>query len=226
MSAAGRYDRGPNRKRGSEHLPSLALRACDPCGGRTVSDRAELKSGKELRTFCKIMQINARTWNRRRRCASRCANCTYVAGDAPLPLFAPHVGRAWTSVVKGLKSNDLRSGTSLPRRPALLEKIYDLMPKMFRRKGGGKDTSNRPASDGPDYSRSGQAGWGTRTGYKTRADHRRFLVGHTPSGLPKNRWNSHPCSAEPAGRFCSAQKYGKSFGPKAQPFIQRRAKPW
>ena len=24
----------------------------------------------------------------------------------------------------------------------------------------------------------------------------------------------------------SAQEYGKSFGPKAQPFIQRRAKPW
>ena len=42
----------------------------------------------------------------------------------------------------------------------------------------------------------------------------------------QNRWNPHPCSAEPAGRFCSAQKYGKSFGPKAQPFIQRRAKPW
>ena len=42
----------------------------------------------------------------------------------------------------------------------------------------------------------------------------------------QNRWNRHPCSAEPAGRFCSAQKFGKSSGPKAQPFIQRRAKPW
>ena len=40
---------------------------------------------------------------------------------------------------------------------------------------------------------------GTQTGYEARADRR---------------------------RFCSAQKYGKSFGPKAQPFIQRRVKPW
>ena len=29
-----------------------------------------------------------------------------------------------------------------------------------------------------------------------------------------------------AGRFCSAQKYGNPPGPKVQPFIQRRAKPW
>ncbi|MGO8748510.1 MAG: hypothetical protein ACLQNE_21250 [Thermoguttaceae bacterium] len=28
------------------------------------------------------------------------------------------------------------------------------------------------------------------------------------------------------GRYCSAQKSEKSSGPKAQPFIQRRAKPW
>ena len=41
-----------------------------------------------------------------------------------------------------------------------------------------------------------------------------------------NRWNLLPCSAEPAGRFCSAQKFQRSSGPKAQPFIQRRAKPW
>jgi hypothetical protein len=40
---------------------------------------------------------------------------------------------------------------------------------------------------------------GTTTGWEARAD----------------RW-----------RFCSVQKYGKSSGPKAQPFIHRRAKPW
>jgi hypothetical protein len=57
---------------------------------------------------------------------------------------------------------------------------------------------------------------------------RREQFGHAGSGLwsAKNRWNLLPCSAEPVGRFCSAQKFERSSGPKAQPFIQRRAKPW
>ena len=54
----------------------------------------------------------------------------------------------------------------------------------------------------------------------------RVVMYTMPLGCCKNRWNPRPCSAEPAGRFYSAQKYGKLSGPKAQPFIQRRAKPW
>ncbi len=46
------------------------------------------------------------------------------------------------------------------------------------------------------------------------------------AGAAQNRWYPHPCTAEPVGRYCSAQKSEKSSGPKAQPFIQRRAKPW
>ena len=45
-------------------------------------------------------------------------------------------------------------------------------------------------------------------------------------GLRKIDGILRPCSAQPAGRFCSAQKFWKSSGPKAQSFIQRRAEPW
>ena len=37
----------------------------------------------------------------------------------------------------------------------------------------------------------------------------------------KNRWNLHPCSAEPVGRFCSAQKFERvtiwAEGPAVHP---------
>jgi hypothetical protein len=37
---------------------------------------------------------------------------------------------------------------------------------------------------------------------------------------------STPLLGRNSGRFYSAQKFERSSGPKAQPFMQRRAKPW
>ena len=50
----------------------------------------------------------------------------------------------------------------------------------------------------------------------------------TTNGLwaVKSRRNRRPCSAESARGFCFAQKHGKSYGPKAQPFTPRRTEPW
>ena len=150
MSVAGRYDAGPKRKRGSEHLPSLALRASDPCGGQTVSDRAELKLGKEVRTFRKIMQINARTWNRRRQWASRCGNCTYVAGDAPPSSFRTARRPRLDERRQEVEIKRLMHRRERPDKSRLLEKNYVPMHKMFRRKGGGRDTTNQQASLEPE----------------------------------------------------------------------------
>ena len=73
--------------------------------------------------FFTFLHISARTWNRHRRRANHCVNVTYIAGDAPLASLGADVGSAWTSIAKGLISNDLCTGASLPRRPTLREKI-------------------------------------------------------------------------------------------------------
>jgi hypothetical protein len=51
------------------------------------------------------------------RRASRCANVSYIVGDTTRVFFPPRLSSAWTSVAKGLKSNHLRTGASLPRPP-------------------------------------------------------------------------------------------------------------
>ena len=55
--------------------------------------------------------------------ASHCVNNTYIAGYAPVSLFGADVRPAGTSVAKGLKSNDFRTGASLPRRRTLRERF-------------------------------------------------------------------------------------------------------
>jgi hypothetical protein len=80
----------------------------------------------------------ARLWNRRRRRVSRCVKDTYIAGYALRSLFGADVRPAWAAVAKGLKSNDLRSGASLPRRPAFREKLAG---NVNRRRGGGRQST-------------------------------------------------------------------------------------
>ncbi len=55
-------------------------------------------------------------------------------------------------VGKGLQSNDLRTGASLPRRPAFREK-HLLTHKTSRRKGGSKDAGNQECRVGSSEAR-------------------------------------------------------------------------
>ena len=67
----------------------------------------------------KTTQNNAGLWSRDCRRTSRCTDGTYIAGYAPAPDLHTRVGSAWTSIAKGLKSNDLHTGPSLSRRPTV-----------------------------------------------------------------------------------------------------------
>ena len=66
----------------------------------------------------------ARPWNRDCRRTSRCTDGTYIVGYAPASYLDTRVSSAWTSIAKRLKSNDLRTGPSLSRRPTLREKSF------------------------------------------------------------------------------------------------------
>ena len=70
--------------------------------------------------------VPAGPWNRLRRRTSHCMNGIYIAGYALPSLFWADVRPPWARVAKGLKSNDLCSGASLPRR-VLRAPIYRLL---------------------------------------------------------------------------------------------------
>jgi len=61
--------------------------------------------------------------NCRQRCASNFANWTYIAGYAPSSLFRAGLSPAWTSIAKGLKSSDLRTGEKLAEKTGVSREI-------------------------------------------------------------------------------------------------------
>jgi hypothetical protein len=69
----------------------------------------------------------------RRTCAI--AKYIYIAGYAAASFVGAGVSPACASVAKGLKSNDLRTSASLPRKARLREKKSLLMHNTFRREG-------------------------------------------------------------------------------------------
>ncbi len=169
--------------------------------------------------------IPAQLWNRLLRIARRYAYDTYITGHAPLSLFGADVRPARTIVAKGLKANDLRAGASLPRRATLWRKPLNAGPKTaLRRKRA--ETPVTKICDQPPSNKNGHQN--PNIGKRLFSRPRSLFRGAngTQSWAAKNRRDLHPCWAEPAGRFCSAQKFERSSGPKAQPFIERRAKPW
>jgi hypothetical protein len=52
-------------------------------------------------------------------------------------VFRAGLSRAWTSIAKGLTSNDLRTGEKLAEKTGAFRKKHLLTHKMFRREGGG-----------------------------------------------------------------------------------------
>ncbi len=63
-----------------------------------------------------------------------------------LVLLLGRVRPAGTNVSKGLKSNDLRTSASLPRRATLAKKIYVPMHKVFCHEGGVTGTRGNPSA--------------------------------------------------------------------------------
>jgi hypothetical protein len=77
-----------------------------------------------ISTLRTLLRISAQSGSRRRRSASHFANWTYIAGYAPASLFRVGLSPAWTSIAKGLTSNDLRTGEKLAEKTGAFPKKH------------------------------------------------------------------------------------------------------